>query len=37
MDSIGVEGNCIHSIKEFARSASLAESAKRLAAVAVCI
>lgn len=37
IDSIGVEGDSIHSVKEFARSASLAESAKRLAAVAACI
>jgi glutamate carboxypeptidase len=34
LDELGVEGNNIHSIKEYARLSSLSESAKRLAAVA---
>lgn len=33
VDSVGVDGGQLHSIKEYARLASLAESAKRLAAV----
>jgi len=37
VDSLGVEGGNIHSINEFAYLASLAESAKRMAAVAYCI
>ena len=37
IDSLGVEGGNIHSINEYARLASLAESAKRLATVAYCI
>ncbi len=37
VDNLGVEGSFIHSIKEYARLDSLAESAKRLAAVAYCI
>lgn len=37
VDSIGVEGDQIHSVLEFARASSLAESAKRLAAVAYCL
>ena len=35
IDSLGVEGDEIHSVREFAYLASLAESAKRIAAVAV--
>lgn len=37
VDSIGVDGKGIHSIREYARIASLAEAAKRLAVVAACI
>lgn len=37
LDSLGAEGLGIHSINEHARISSLAESAKRLAAVAYCI
>ena len=37
VDSIGVEGGKIHSPDEFAFINSLAESAKRMAAIAVCI
>lgn len=37
IDSLGVEGGNIHSINEYARLTSLAESAKRLATVAYCI
>lgn len=37
VDSIGVEGENIHSIRERARLGSLAESAKRLAAVTMCL
>lgn len=37
VDSIGVEGDFIHSVKEYAELRSLAESAKRLATVAWCI
>lgn len=37
VDSIGVDGGRIHSIDEFARISSLAEAAKRLAAVALYI
>ena len=35
IDSLGVEGGRIHSVDEYAEIASLAESAKRMAAVAV--
>jgi acetylornithine deacetylase/succinyl-diaminopimelate desuccinylase-like protein len=35
IDSLGVEGHKIHSPDEFALISSLAESAKRIAAVAV--
>lgn len=37
IDGMGVEGDYIHSVNERALTASLAESAKRLAAVAYCI
>ena len=37
VDSIGVEGDQIHSVLESARASSLAEAAKRLAAVAYCL
>ncbi len=37
VDSIGVEGTHVHSINEYAKLSSLAESAKRMAAVAYCI
>lgn len=37
LDSLGAEGLGIHSINEYARISSLAESAKRLASVAYCI
>ena len=37
VDNMGVDGGSIHSVKEFAYLSSLAESAKRLAAVAYCI
>lgn len=37
VDSLGVEGGNIHSVDEYARLDSLAESAKRLAAVAYCL
>lgn len=37
IDNVGVEGEFLHTEKEYARLASLAESAKRLAAVAYCI
>jgi len=37
IDSLGVEGGNIHSVNEYAYLRSLAESAKRMAAVAYCI
>ncbi len=37
IDNIGVDGGCIHSVDEYARISSLAEAAKRLAAVALYI
>lgn len=37
VDSIGVDGGDIHSIREYARLDSLSECAKRLSAVAVCL
>ena len=37
VDSLGVEGKNVHSINEYAKLSSLAESAKRLASVAYCI
>lgn len=37
VDDVGVDGSHIHSVKEFARISSLAESAKKQAAVAFCI
>ena len=37
IDSIGVDGGDIHSIREYARLDSLSECAKRLSAVAFCI
>ena len=37
VDSIGVEGEDVHAIREKARLTSLAESAKRMAAVAACL
>lgn len=37
LDSLGTVGDCIHSLKEHSRVSSLAESAKRLAAVAYCL
>jgi len=37
VDSVGVAGGRIHSAEEYAILSSLAESAKRLAAVAYCI
>ncbi len=37
VDNIGVDGGRIHSVEEFARISSLAEAAKRLAAVALYI
>lgn len=37
IDALGVDGGNIHSINEYARLTSLAESAKRLATVAYCI
>lgn len=37
VDDVGVEGGDIHSVREFARITSLAESAKKQAAVAFCI
>lgn len=37
VDSMGVFGDSIHSVREFAWSASLGEAAKRLAVAAVCL
>ena len=37
LDSLGVRGGAVHSVKEFACLSSLAEAAKRLAAIAYCI
>ncbi len=37
IDSIGVEGDFIHTVKEFAYVDSLAEAAKRIASVVYCI
>jgi len=37
IDSLGAEGDGIHSIDEFAWLSSLAESAKRIASVVYCI
>lgn len=37
LDSLGVVGNGTHSIKEYAEQDSLAESAKRMAAIIYCI
>lgn len=37
VDDVGVEGGDIHSVREFARITSLAESAKKQAAIAFCI
>lgn len=37
VDSIGIDGGCIHSVNEYAEIESLAQCAKRIAAVAYCI
>ncbi len=37
IDSLGTEGGNIHSLKEFSKLSSLAESAKRLASIAYCL
>lgn len=37
VDSIGTEGDCIHSVNEYIKLSSLSESAKRIASIIYCI